>query len=43
KKKEDGHGLGLKTMRNIAEKYNGSIVIAQKQNEFIVDIELKNF
>ncbi|MEG0409269.1 MAG: GHKL domain-containing protein, partial [Bacilli bacterium] len=26
KKKEDGHGLGLKTMRNIAEKYNGSIV-----------------
>lgn len=41
KKKEDGHGLGLKTMRNIAKKYNGSIVIAQKQNEFVVDIELK--
>ncbi|MFV0551068.1 MAG: GHKL domain-containing protein [Anaerorhabdus sp.] len=42
KKKEDGHGLGLKTMRNIAEKYNGSIVIAQKHDEFVVDIEFKN-
>lgn len=41
KKKETGHGYGLKTMKKIAEKYNGSMIIAQKQDEFVVDIELK--
>lgn len=39
-KKEAGHGLGMKQMRDIVEKYNGTLDIYEKKNMFIVSIML---
>jgi sensor histidine kinase regulating citrate/malate metabolism len=41
-KKEDGHGYGLKNIRNIAHRYNGEIEIRQDETdhgpEFILNV-----
>ena len=39
-KDEPGHGYGMKQIKSIVEKYNGSIDIYEKNNMFIVSIML---
>ena len=39
-KEEAGHGLGMKQIRSIVEKYNGNIDISEKNHKFIVSIML---
>jgi sensor histidine kinase regulating citrate/malate metabolism len=44
-KKEDGHGYGLKNIRNVAQKYNGDIDIRQEHDGhgliFILNVMMK--
>ena len=39
-KEEAGHGLGMKQIKSIVEKYNGNIDIYEKNNKFVVSIML---
>lgn len=39
-KEEPGHGYGMRQIKNIVEKYNGTIDIYEKNNMFIVSIML---
>ena len=39
-KEEAGHGLGMKQIKSIVEKYNGKIDIYEKNNKFVVSIML---
>lgn len=40
KAEKEGHGLGLRNIRKVAQKYNGDIDIEQKENRFILSIML---
>lgn len=39
-KGENGHGYGVKNVKNIVKKYNGEIIINEVDLDFIVNIEL---
>lgn len=41
KKEKNIHGFGLKSINNIVQKHNGSILISQGENTFSVNIQLK--
>ena len=36
------HGYGLKSIKNIAEKYNGFMSIIYDNNKFKIDVEMLN-
>jgi hypothetical protein len=42
KKDKTKHGYGLKSINNIAEKYNGFMSILYKDNKFKIDVEMLN-
>ena len=40
-KAEEGHGYGIKQMKNIVEKYDGMIDIYEKNQMFVVSVMLE--
>ena len=42
KSNKQSHGLGLKIVNSVAEKYNGSLVIKSENNIFTVTVLLSN-
>uniref|UniRef100_UPI0020404553 ATP-binding protein n=1 Tax=Mediterraneibacter agrestimuris TaxID=2941333 RepID=UPI0020404553 len=42
KKDKDNHGFGLESIRRVVEKYHGSVVIEDTDNQFVLKVMLVN-